>query len=58
MAAHDLAKEQKQNYGDDIASQIRLARKKRWNIQEEKRITQEIELLVIELIIILHKDLL
>lgn len=44
--AHDLAKEQKQNYGDDIASQIRLARKKRWNMQEEKRITQEIELLV------------
>ncbi|XP_065213683.1 E3 ubiquitin-protein ligase CHIP [Planococcus citri] len=43
--AHDLAKEQKQNYGDDIASQIRIARKKRWNMLEEKRITQEIELL-------------
>lgn len=34
------------NFGDDIASQIRLARKKRWNMQEEKRIAQEIELLV------------
>ncbi|KAK7573817.1 hypothetical protein V9T40_011008 [Parthenolecanium corni] len=43
--ANDLAREQKQNFGDDIASQIRLARKKRWNIQEEKRINQEIELL-------------
>lgn len=42
--ANDLAREQKMNFGDDIASQLRLARKKRWNIQEEKRITQEIEL--------------
>ncbi|XP_026468926.1 E3 ubiquitin-protein ligase CHIP-like [Ctenocephalides felis] len=42
--ANDLAKEQKLNFGDDIASQIRLARKKRWNVQEEKRIAQEIEL--------------
>ena len=25
-------------------SQLRLARKKRWNVQEEKRISQEIEL--------------
>ncbi|GBP37186.1 STIP1 homology and U box-containing protein 1 [Eumeta japonica] len=41
---NDLAKEQKLNFGDDIASQIRLARKKRWNVQEEKRISQEIEL--------------
>ena len=45
-SAHDLAKEQRMNFGDDIASQIRLARKKRWNMQEEKRIAQEIELLV------------
>ncbi|XP_014260623.1 STIP1 homology and U box-containing protein 1 isoform X2 [Cimex lectularius] len=43
--ANDLAKEQKLNFGDDIASQLRIARKKRWNVQEEKRITQEIELL-------------
>lgn len=43
--ANDLAKEQKLNFGDDIASQLRTARKKRWNVQEEKRIAQEIELL-------------
>lgn len=39
-----MAKEQKRNFGDDIALQLRAARKKRWNIQEEKRICQEIEL--------------
>uniref|UniRef100_A0A1B6DL63 E3 ubiquitin-protein ligase CHIP n=1 Tax=Clastoptera arizonana TaxID=38151 RepID=A0A1B6DL63_9HEMI len=43
--ANDLAREQKLNFGDDIASQLRTARKKRWNVQEEKRIAQEIELL-------------
>lgn len=42
--AHDLAKEQKLNFGDDIAAMLRIARKKRWNVQEEKRIAQEIEL--------------
>ncbi|XP_059083548.1 E3 ubiquitin-protein ligase CHIP-like [Tigriopus californicus] len=42
--ASDLAKEQKLNFGDDIAVQLRIVRKKRWNIQEEKRIHQEIEL--------------
>lgn len=42
--ALDLAKEQRLNFGDDIASQLRLARKKRFQIQEEKRICQEIEL--------------
>ena len=42
--ANDLAKEQKLNFGDDIAIQLRIARKKRWTIQEEKRIQQEIEL--------------
>ena len=42
--ANDLAKEQKLNFGDDIAVQLRIARKKRWNIQEEKRLQQEIEL--------------
>ncbi|KAF7265232.1 STIP1 homology and U-box containing protein 1 [Rhynchophorus ferrugineus] len=42
--ALDLAKEQKFNFGDDIASQLRAARKKRFSIQEEKRISQEIEL--------------
>lgn len=44
ISAQDLGKEQKLNFGDDIASQLRLARKKRWNILEEKRIAQEIEL--------------
>lgn len=39
-----MAKEQKRNFGDDIALQLRNARKKRWTIQEEKRICQEIEL--------------
>ena len=42
--ANDLAREQKLNFGDDIAVQLRIARKKRWNIQEEKRLHQEIEL--------------
>ncbi|XP_059471836.1 E3 ubiquitin-protein ligase CHIP [Neocloeon triangulifer] len=42
--ANDLAREQKLNFGDDIAGQLRIARKKRWNLQEEKRIAQEIEL--------------
>ncbi|XP_063235135.1 E3 ubiquitin-protein ligase CHIP isoform X2 [Bacillus rossius redtenbacheri] len=42
--AHDLAKEQKLNFGDEIACQLRACRKKRWNVQEEKRISQEIEL--------------
>lgn len=42
--ASDLAKEQKLNFGDDIASQLRAAKKKRFSIQEEKRIAQEIDL--------------
>ncbi|XP_017470892.1 PREDICTED: E3 ubiquitin-protein ligase CHIP-like [Rhagoletis zephyria] len=42
--AFDLSKEQKQNFGDDITSQLRLARKKRWSLLEEKRICHEIEL--------------
>ncbi|XP_063629548.1 E3 ubiquitin-protein ligase CHIP-like [Cydia splendana] len=41
--ADDLAREQKLNFGDEIAAQLRIARKKRCNVQEEK-ITQEIEL--------------
>nr|CAH7756857.1 unnamed protein product [Callosobruchus chinensis] len=32
------------NFGDDIAAQLRSARKKRFSVQEEKRISQEIEL--------------
>ncbi|XP_011494322.1 PREDICTED: E3 ubiquitin-protein ligase CHIP [Ceratosolen solmsi marchali] len=42
--AVDLAKEQKLNYGDDITSVLRQARKKRFQIKEEQRINQEIEL--------------
>lgn len=42
--AHQLAKEQKLNFGDDIASALRAAKKKRWNSLEEKRIQEEIEL--------------
>ena len=49
LLAQDLAKEQKVNYGDDIACLIRLARKKRFNVAEEKRINQEIELQVSKL---------
>lgn len=40
----DLAKEQKLNYGDDMTSVLRQARKKRFQIKEELRINQEIEL--------------
>lgn len=39
-----MAKDQKYNFGDEIACQLRLARKKRWNAIEEKRIREEIEL--------------
>ena len=42
--AQDLAKEQKINFGDDIAAQLRIARRKRWNAMEEKRISREVEL--------------
>ncbi|KAK7002950.1 E3 ubiquitin-protein ligase CHIP [Biomphalaria glabrata] len=42
--AHDLAKEQKLNYGDDITNTLRVAKKRRWNTIEEKRIQQEIDL--------------
>lgn len=42
--ASDLAKEQHLNFGDDIACQLRIAKKKRWTALEERRIQQEIEL--------------
>lgn len=44
VLAHDLAKEQKRNFGDEIAGTLRLAKKHRWNAIEEKRIMQEVEL--------------
>ncbi|XP_064478794.1 E3 ubiquitin-protein ligase CHIP-like [Ornithodoros turicata] len=43
--ASDLAKEQRLNFGDDIASLLRVARKQRWQQHEERRLMQEIELL-------------
>lgn len=42
--AQDLAKDQKLNFGDEIAYQLRAARKKRWNQLEDRRVKQEIEL--------------
>ncbi|KAG1670719.1 STIP1 y and U box-containing protein 1 [Nymphon striatum] len=42
--AYELSKEQKLNFGDDIGSQLRIAKKKRWNVQEERRVQEEIEL--------------
>ncbi|XP_054848340.1 E3 ubiquitin-protein ligase CHIP isoform X1 [Eublepharis macularius] len=42
--AYNLAKEQRLNFGDDIPSALRIAKKKRWNNIEEKRISQEDEL--------------
>jgi len=43
-----LTKEKKINYGDDITSQLRRARRLKWEKQEEVRQNQEIELLVKE----------
>ena len=40
----DLSKELNENYGDEIARAIRIAKRRRWNAIEEKRIQQEIEL--------------
>jgi len=55
--AHDMAKEQNLNYGDDIASALRLARKKKWMMQEEKRVQQEIELqLQLNKLVVAEKD--
>lgn len=42
--AHELAKDQKLNFGDDITAALRTAKRKRWNLIEEKRIEQEVEL--------------
>lgn len=44
LVAYNLAKEQRLNFGDDIPSALRIAKKKRWNSIEEKRINQENEL--------------
>ncbi len=38
--------DQRMNFGDDITSQLRLAKKHHFTKQEEKRVSQEIELQV------------
>jgi len=42
--AHDLARQQKQNFGDDITYMLRLAKRRRWEKMEKERIKQEVEL--------------
>jgi STIP1 family protein 1 len=42
--ALDLSKDLRQSYGDDITGMLRMAKKKKWTAEEEKRIQQEIEL--------------
>lgn len=42
--AHELAKEQKLNFGDEITGALRMAKRKRWNVIENERIKEEIEL--------------
>lgn len=45
QTAFELAKKDPSSYYDDtISSKLRMARKKKWTIQEEKRIQEEIEL--------------
>ncbi len=47
LLARDLSMDQRLNFGDDITSQLRLAKKHHFTKQEEKRISQEIELQVV-----------
>uniref|UniRef100_H2ZN15 E3 ubiquitin-protein ligase CHIP n=1 Tax=Ciona savignyi TaxID=51511 RepID=H2ZN15_CIOSA len=42
--ANELAKQQKQNFGDDICALLRLAKRKKWEMLEKERVQQEIEL--------------
>ncbi|KHJ43641.1 u-box domain protein [Trichuris suis] len=42
--AHELSKAQKLNYGDQITSLLRTARRERFRIEEERRVSQEIAL--------------
>lgn len=42
--AHEYAYNQKISYGDEITLALRMARRERFRIDEEKRINQEIEL--------------
>ncbi|VDP28904.1 unnamed protein product [Soboliphyme baturini] len=42
--AHEFAKNQKLQFGDEVTSVIRLARREQFRAEEERRIVQEIEL--------------
>ena len=44
LTAHELARDQRQNYGDDITAALRMARKKKFMATEEKCIREETEL--------------
>ena len=44
VSAHELAKDQRQNFGDDITAILRLARKRKFMAAEEKCIVEENEL--------------
>jgi STIP1 family protein 1 len=44
LRALDLSKDQRQNFGDDITGMLRMAKKKKWCSEEEKRIAQEVQL--------------
>lgn len=50
--AHELAKERKMNFGDDIAYQIRLIKRRRWNkIEEEtEQLEDELQTYLVDLI--------
>uniref|UniRef100_A0A5S6QYM9 E3 ubiquitin-protein ligase CHIP n=1 Tax=Trichuris muris TaxID=70415 RepID=A0A5S6QYM9_TRIMR len=53
--AHELSKAQKLNYGDQITSLLRTARRERFRIDEERRVSQEIALQTY-LIDLINKD--
>lgn len=42
--AHELTKELKENYGDEITKTIRNVKRRRWQYLDDKRMKQEIEL--------------
>jgi len=44
QTAQRYATEQRKNFGEEIAQSIRLAKKRRWEAAEQKRIKQEIDL--------------
>ena len=44
LKAQSLATDQRRNFGEEIAQSIRLTKRKRWEVMENKRKLQEIEL--------------